>query len=59
MVDVVSAVLDGYDAAVLQVGNHGDGFAAVTAKGKQEGIQLLVIGFDLLNDIFRSLLCVF
>ena len=57
-VDVVSAVLDGNHTAVSLMGDHGDRFTGVTAQRKQEGVQLFVVGFDPLNDVRFSFLCV-
>ena len=52
VVDVVPSVLDGHGAAALAPGYHGDGFTAVAAKGEEEGVQLLVVGFDTPDQIF-------
>ena len=57
VVDGVSTVLDGNDAAALLVRNDGDRLAGVAAQREQKRIQLLVVGFDTLNDVFDSFLC--
>ena len=54
LVDAVSAVLDGHSAAAFSVGDYGDGFAGITAKGEQKSIELFVLGFDLPDDVFFS-----
>ena len=54
IVDIVSAVLDGHGAVVLPAGHHGDGFAAVAAKGEQERIKFFIIGFDALDDVLLT-----
>ena len=57
-VDVVAPILDGNHAAASAPGNHGDGLAAVAAQGEEEGVQLLVIGVDALDNVFGTKLCV-
>ena len=57
VVDVVSAVLDGNGAAASAAGDHRDRLAAVAAQGKQKSVQLFIVGFDPLNDVFFSDLC--
>ena len=59
IVDVVSAVLDGYRAAAFAMGDYRNRFAAVTSEGKQKCIQFLVIGFDCLDDVFLAFHCFF
>ena len=55
LVNVVSRVLNRNDAASLQVGNNGDGLAAVTAEREEKGVKLLVVSKDFLDNIFFSL----
>jgi hypothetical protein len=55
VVDIVSAVFDGYGAAAFSAGNHGNGLAAVAAQGEEEGIQFLIVGIDPPDNIFFSL----
>ena len=50
-VDAVSAVLDADHTAAPTAGYHRNGFAAVAAQGKQERVQLPVIGLDMTNDV--------
>ena len=54
IVDIIPTVLDGHGAAALSAGYHRDGLAAVATQGEQEGIELLVVGFDAADDIFLS-----
>ena len=56
MVDVVPAVLDGDDAAFFQMGNDGNGFAAVASKRKQKRVQFFVVRDDVPDDILFSFL---
>ena len=55
VVDVIAGILDGYNAAGLVVSDNGDRFAAVTTQRKQKGIQFVIIGLDLTDDVFLSL----
>ena len=57
-VNVISAVLDRNSTAVLTVRHYGDRFAAVAAQRKQKCVQILVICFDSLYNIFFSFNCV-
>ena len=54
---MVSSVLDGTDATALQMANDRDPFAAVTAEGKEKSVQFLVLGLDLADHVFFSVLC--
>ena len=56
VVNAVSAVLDGNDTSAATVGNDGDLLPRVTTEGKEERVQLLVIRFDSLDDIFLAFL---
>ena len=58
VIDIVSAILDGHGAAALEMAYHSDRLAAVASKGKQKAVQLFIISFDPLNDVFFSVLCV-
>ena len=51
IVDIIPTILDGNGTTTPTTGNHGDGFAAVTAQGEQKSIQLFVIGLDGFYDI--------
>ena len=55
LVNAVPTVLYGDHAASPAAGNRGDGLAAVTAQREQECIQILIIGFDSLNNILFAL----
>jgi hypothetical protein len=57
IINIVSSVLDGYSAISSAAGYHRNGFTTVAAKGKQEAIELLVIGLDALDDVFLTFLC--
>lgn len=57
IINVVATVFDRNGASALAPGDQRDAFAAVAAKGKQKGVQLLIICIDLLNDIFFSFFC--
>jgi hypothetical protein len=52
--DGVAAVLDGDDTGTPASGNDGDGFPGVAAQGEQEGIHLLVIGINSVDQIFKT-----
>lgn len=54
IVNIVSAVLDGYCASTSPAGHHSDGFAGIAAKRKQKRIEIFVVRFDPLNDIFSA-----
>jgi hypothetical protein len=53
-VDAASAIFDGNNTVASLTGNHGDWFAAVAAQREQEGIQFLVVGCNVFNDIFLA-----
>ena len=57
IVNVVSAVLDGDDAAAPAPGDYGNRLAAVAAQRKQKRVKLTVLRFDPLDDIFLAFLC--
>ena len=54
IVDIVTTVLDGNRAAVTATGHHGDRLTGVATQGEEERIELIVIGFDGLDDVFLS-----
>lgn len=54
VVDVISSVLDRNDTSAFEVGDNGDGFAAVASEREQECIKLFVVGVDLNDDIFLA-----
>ena len=56
-IDAVAAILDGEHTAAPTPGNNRHRLAAVTAKGKEKGIQVFVIGFDALDDVFPAFRC--
>jgi hypothetical protein len=51
----ITPILDGYDDAASAARNDRDRSAAVAAKRKKEGVELLVLGVDGGDDIFFSL----
>lgn len=57
IIDVVPAVLDRHRAAALSAGNYRDRFTAVAAQREQKRVQLFIICFDPLNDVFFAFLC--
>ena len=56
MVDIVSAVLDGDYAAFLQMRNDGYRLTLVASEREQEGVELLVVGLDALDNVFLAFL---
>ena len=53
-VDAVAAILHGDHAGSPAAGNDGNGLAGIAAQGKQEAVELLVIGVDALNNILPA-----
>ena len=51
MVDVLSAILDGYNATAAATGYHRNGLATVATQREQKRVQLCVIRFNPLNDV--------
>ena len=56
IVNIVSSILNGHYTASPSAGNHCDRLAAVTAQREQKAIHILIISFDLLNDVFFTFL---
>ena len=56
IINIISCVLNSYDAASFEVTHYRDNFPGVTAERKKEGIKLPIIGFDLAYDIFNTVL---
>ena len=54
LVDVVSSVLDGYDAAASEMGDDRDRLVAEATQREEERIKLFIIGFNTADDIFFS-----
>ena len=54
IIDVISAILDGYSTAVPAAGHYGDRLTTVAAQREQESVELFVIGFDGADDVFLS-----
>ena len=54
IVDVVTTILDGYCTAAFAMCNDRDCFAGIAAEGKQERVQLFVIGYNFPDDVFLS-----
>jgi len=57
VVDIVPSVLDGDDQTALAFGNDRDRFAAVTAKGEQKRVKLLVVRLNGADDILLTFVC--
>ena len=58
VVYVVSAVLDGNDAAAFPTLYDRNGLTAEATEREEEGVKLRIIGFDSLDYVFFSFLCV-
>ena len=56
LIEVVPCVFDRNDAAASDVRDHRDLLATVAAQRKQERIHLLIIGLDVMNDVFLTFL---
>ena len=55
---VISAVLDGHDAAATPAGDDGDRLTAIASKREKEGLEFLVAGVNALYGINFSFLCI-
>ena len=58
MIHVVPSILDRNNAAVFHVGNDCNPLSAVASKGEEERIQLFIVRFNSLDDVFSAFDCI-
>lgn len=57
VINAVSSIFNGDNTATAALGNDRDPLTRITTKRKEEGIKLLIIRLDTLDDILLAFVC--